>query len=194
MVAQAVLPALISPREYLRREAQAERRHEYIAGIVCEMAGASRNQVELQSALATLAGAELRGKRCRILGQDTKLWIAAKEAYYYPDATIACPPNFIDDANGVIDNPTVIIEVLSPSTRHLDRGTKFADYRTLSSLREYVLIDSEARRVEVFSLENDDWMIRTYEEGVATLPSFGIDLDLQELYQHVVLPPDGTAK
>lgn len=185
MVAQAVLPALISPLEYLRREREAKTKHEYVEGVVCEMAGAGRNHVEIQGALATEVGIALRRTTCRILPADTKLRVG--KAYYYPDAMIACPPNFIDDANGVIDNPTVVVEVLSPSTRSLDRGAKFADYRTLDTLRQYVLIDSERRRIEVFSLESDAWMVRTYDEGTATLPSVGVELDMDELYRHVVL-------
>ncbi len=184
MVAQAVLPALISPLEYLRREAGAKSRHEYVAGAVCEMAGASRNHVEIQSSLSTEVGTALRGKPCRLLGADTKLWVASAGSYYYPDATISCPPHYIDEANGVIDNPTIVIEVLSPGTRILDRGPKFADYRTLPTLKDYVLIDSEQRRVEVFSLEEGTWMVRTYEVGKAALPSVDLVLDLDELYRH----------
>ena len=184
MVTQVLAPALVSPLEYLRREREAKRRHEYVDGVVCEMAGASRNHVEIQASLATEFGVALKGKRCRVLGQDTKLMVG--RAFYYPDATISCPPNFVDDANGVIDNPTVVVEVLSPSTRALDRGPKFADYRTLPTLRDYVLIDSEARRVEVFSLEGE-WGIRTYVEGSAPIPSVGIVLDLDELYRNVAL-------
>ena len=182
MIAQA----LVSPVEYLRREREATTRHEYVDGAVCEMAGVSRNHVEIQGALATEVGIALRRKTCRILPADTKLLVGRK--YYYPDAMIACPPNFIDDANGVIDNPTVVVEVLSPSTRTLDCGPKFADYRTLPSLRDYVLIDSEARNVEVFSLQNDEWMVRKLETGTAHLPSIGISLELDELYRHVVIP------
>ena len=185
MVVQALVPALISPAEYLCREREAKTKHEYLSGTVCEMAGASRNHIEIQAALATEVGIALRGKPCRILPADTKLRV--RNAYYYPDAMIACPPRYVDDANGVIDNPTVVVEVLSPSTRTLDRGTKFADYRTLPSLGDYVLIDSEARGVEVFSLREGEWMVRAVEAGVAPLPSLGIALDLDELYRHIAL-------
>ena len=188
MAAQAARFALVSPLEYLRQEARSKARHEYVAGTVCEMAGASRNHGEITSALAYELRTGLKGKICRNLDQDVKVFIAAKDVYYYPDATISCPPRFIDDANGVIDNPTVVVEVLSPSTRNLDRGAKFADYRTLSTLRDYVLVDSEARRVEVFSLEGEAWMVRTFETGTAWLASVEVALDLDELYRHVVLP------
>lgn len=187
MIAQAFRPALISPAEYLRREAEAKTRHEFVNGTVCEMAGASRNHGELTSALSFELRTALKGKVCRNLDQDTKVWIASKEIYYYPDATVSCPPNFIDATNGVIDNPTVVFEVPSPSTRTLDQGQKFADYRTLPTLRDYVLIDSEATKIEVFSLENGEWVVRTYVDGTAAIPSVSVGLDLSELYRHVVL-------
>lgn len=186
MVAQAARLALISPLEYLRREAEAMSRHEYMAGVVCEMAGVSKSHTRLTRTLHGILYRELANGGCENLDQDVKVWIAATGSYYYPDATISYPPNFIDDANGVIDNPKVIVVVLSPSTRNIDRGTKFADYRTLASLRDYVLIDSEAQKVEVFSLEGGEWMVRTYTDGAAMLPSVGIELPLDELYRHVV--------
>lgn len=184
MIAQA---ALISPLEYLRREAQAEKRHEYVDGTVCEMAGASPGHARLTKNLHGMLYRALGNGSCENLDQDVKVWIEARNRYYYPDATIACPPNFIDDENGVIDNPTVIVEVLSPSTRSLDRGPKFADYRTLPSFRDYVLVESDFRTVEVHSLEDADWTTRTYTEGEALLPSVGIAIGLDELYRRVPL-------
>lgn len=187
MTAQAALPTLTSPLEYLRREAKATTKHEYIDGVVCEMAGASRNHVRLTKNLGGMLYRALGDGPCENLDQDVKVWIETRRRYYYPDATISCPPNFIDDENGVIDNPTVVIEVLSPSTRNLDRGLKFADYRMLPTFRDYVLVDSESRTVEVHSLENGEWMTRTYAEGAASLPSIGVEVGLDELYRNVIL-------
>lgn len=181
----AAIPILVDPSEYLRREAEAATRHEFVAGIVCEMAGASRNHVVIQSNLATELGPLLKRGPCQLLGSDTKVWISPVLAYYYPDATVSCPPHFVDDAGGVIDNPTVVIEVLSPSTRTLDRGAKFADYRYLPSLKDYVLIDSEKRQVDVFSLEAGEWMGRSYTEGNVLLPSISVEIEMDELYRHV---------
>lgn len=184
MAAQA---AFTSRTDYLAQEAQATTRHEYIDGVIYAMSGASRNHLELTRSFTIEAGNALRGKPCRNLDQDTKVWIERANAYYYPDATIACPPHFVDSANGVIDNPTVIVEVLSPSTWRMDRGQKFAHYRKLDSLREYALIDSDAARVEVFSLEGDQWVVRFYEglDATARFGSVGIELPLSELYRHV---------
>ena len=187
MAAQAAFPALISTSEYLRREARAATRHEYVDGIVCEMAGASRNHVRLTKKLNAILDRTLGDGSCENLDQDVKVWIETRRRYYYPDGTISCPPNFIDDENGIIDNPTVVIEVLSPSTRNLDRGPKFADYRTLPTFRDYVLVDSESQSVEVHSLENGGWQTRIYTEDKVLLPSVGIEVELRELYRRVVL-------
>ena len=184
MVAQA----LVSPLEYLRREREAKTRHEYIDGVVCEMSGAARPHTRLTKNLHGMLYRLLGDGPCENSDQDVKVWIESSRRYYYPDATIACPPNFIDDDNGVIDNPTVVIEVLSPGTRNMDRGAKFADYRTLPTLRDYVLVDSESKRVEVFSLEEGEWKGRIYAEGAAHLPSLRFELSLNELYRRVPLP------
>ena len=187
MAAPAVMTTLISPLEYLRREILARNKSEYIDGVVCEMASAARGHTRLTKNLHDILYRTLGDGPCENSDQDVKVWIAARRIYYYPDATIACPPNFIDDANGVVDNPIVVVEVLSPSTPSMDRGPKFADYRTLDSLRDYVLVESEARRVEVISLEDGEWRTRRYEEGTALLPSVGVEIVLDELYRRVPL-------
>ena len=183
----AVSSALIAPQEYLRLEREAEFRHEFVAGVLCEMAGASRNHVEIQVALVIEIGKSLSGRKCRVLGSDVKVWIATREAYYYPDLTISCPPNFIDEASGVIDNPTVILEVLSPSTKAIDRGQKFSDYRTLPSLMDYVLVDSESRSVEVYSRESLTWTVRRHTAGSFLIPSLAIEVSMDEIYLHTRL-------
>ena len=184
MIAQA----LVSPLEYLRRERLSQTKNEYIDGVVCEMAGASPSHTRLTKNLSGMLYRALGNGPCENLDQDVKVWVAARNRYYYPDATVSCPPNFSDDENGVIDNPTIVVEVLSPATRNLDRGPKFADYRALASMRDFVLVESARRLVEVFSLEAGAWQARAYEEGVALFPSLGIEIDLDELYRRVPLP------
>jgi Uma2 family endonuclease len=188
MVEMSAQSALTSPAQYLISEETASVRHEFVAGLIYAMSGASRNHVEITRALSGLLFRETTGKPCRNLDQDTKVWVDQSTSYYYPDATISCPPNFIDEKHGVIDNPTVVFEVLSPTTANLDRGPKFAAYRTLESLREFVVIESEAARVEVFSLEEGLWVVRFFSglEALATIPSVGITLPLTELYRHTV--------
>lgn len=164
-------------------------RHEFVAGTVYAMAGASRNHAMITRNLHGMLYGLLGRGPCQNLDQNTKVWISGSNAFYYADATIACPPSFIDERSGVIDNPTVVFEVLSPTTWRIDRSTKFVAYKTLASLRDYVLIDSERKIVEVFSLEQEEWVVRAFESGTAILPSVGVSLDLDELYRHVALSP-----
>jgi Uma2 family endonuclease len=104
----AAQPALISSSEYLRREAEAVVRHEFVAGTVYAMAGASRNHAMITRNLHGMLYGLLGRGPCQNLDQNTKVWISGSNAFYYADATIACPPSFIDERSGVIDNPTVV--------------------------------------------------------------------------------------
>jgi Uma2 family endonuclease len=188
MAAQA---ALVSISEYLVREERARFRHEFVGGIVYAMAGASRNHSEISSQLFMVVGVPLRGRPCRILGPDTKVFIERADAIYYPDASVSCPPNHVSDSSGMIDNPTAVFEILSASTALVDEGPKFSHYRLLPSLSNYVLIDSRKMHVRVFSLEGGEWVVRSYEspDDVANVDSIGISLPLGELYEHAVLEP-----
>ena len=182
--------AFISAAQYLAEEAKSEVKHEFVDGLVYAMSGASRNHVEITARLSFLLGTALEGGPCRPLDQDTKVWVEGARAYFYPDATVGCPPNFVDDANGVIDNPTVIFEVLSAGTAILDEGAKFAAYRQLASLQDYVTIDSRKLSIKVFSLANGEWVTREYQsdtEGIP-IPSLDISLKPKELYRFANFP------
>ena len=183
----------ITREEYLRREALSPVKHDFIDGRMVEreivsMAGGSPNHVEITPTLIGMLRTALRGKTCRPFGSDTLVHIEAIDRDYYPDAGVACPPNYLSDTVGEIDNPTVIVEVLSPSSEKNDRGDKFEDYRLLPSLRDYVLVSTRRRSVEVFSREEDDsWTLRIFvQSSTAHLPSVGVDLPLDELYENAV--------
>jgi Uma2 family endonuclease len=180
----AAHPALTTKAQYLASERSADERHEFVHGHVYAMAGASRNHLGITAALSSELRNSLRGGRCRNLDQDTKVWIERAEAYFYPDASVSCPPNFVDAPNGIIDNPTAIFEVSSTGTESLDEGPKFAAYRELDSLRDYVVIDSRTRSLRVYSLEGGTWLVRRYtEEQTVPIPSLGIELNLDEIYR-----------
>lgn len=180
----------ISYEEYLRLEETSPVKHDFVRGQRVErnveaMAGGSPNHVRITPVLTGMLRAALRGSKCRSFDSDTLVRIDEAGANYYPDAGIACPPNFVSDRVGVIDNPKAIFEVLSPSTEKFDRSEKFANYRLLPSLQDYVLVSTERRLVEVFSRQDDgSWVVRFYVHGAtAHLPSVGIDLPLDELYE-----------
>jgi len=180
----ALQQALTSPSDFLFFEESSETRHEYVAGSVYAMSAASRDHLLITRALSGILYRELAGSSCLNLDQDTKVWIEQACAFYYPDATIACPPNFTDTRRGVIDNPSVVFEVLSPWTESFDRGAKFAAYRMLSSIQTYVLIGCESPRVEIYSCEQGEWMVAVVSglESVALIPPVGVIVKLAELY------------
>lgn len=179
--------------EYLRLEETSPVKHHFVRGRRIErfaeaMAGGSPNHVRITPSLSRILGSALRGRTCRSFDADTLIRVEEAGASYYADAGIACPPNFLSDRVGVIDNPTVIVEVLSPSSEKYDRGAKFHNYRLLPSLQDYVLVATDRPMVEVFSRQDDgSWNLRIFIHGAtAHLPSVGIDLPLVELYEDAV--------
>jgi Uma2 family endonuclease len=181
----AITQGRLTKTEYFRQESQSDRRHEFIGGVVREMAGASRSHLEITRNLHGILYRELSGGQCVNFDQDIKVYVASLESYFYPDATISCPPNFIDEINGVIDNPTAIFEVLSPSTSGYDLGPKFKCYQALESLCDYISIDSERQQVDIFSRHQSKWVLKSVNRGAFTVPSVGIEVSLAELYRFV---------
>lgn len=181
--------ALSTIQEYLDFEETTPDKHELFRGRIYAMAGGSSNHGNVIDSLTQVCIEALRGRKpCRFVGSSRKLVIEATGSGYYPDAVIASPLNDLNPRQGSYDNPTVVFEVLSPGTGRFDRTDKYDDYRSLPSLRDYVLVESEVARVEVFSRSDDGgWLHRVYLPGtIAHLPSVGIDLPLDELYENAV--------
>ena len=187
-MAKSPLFDLVSIDEYLAFEEVQPEKHELFRGRVYAMAGGSANHGEVIDSLTQACGRALKGKPCRFVGESRKVVVHEEGSGYYPDGAIACPPRYVDRNLGAYDNPTVVIEVLSPGTERFDRRDKADGYKALPSLRDYVLIESEIRRVEVFSRQADgSWGQRVYLAGTAAhLPSVGIDLSMDELYENCV--------
>ncbi|MDZ4188701.1 MAG: Uma2 family endonuclease [Hydrogenophaga sp.] len=141
----------LTAAEYLEWEASQDTRNEFIDGHVYAMAGGT-----LAHNAATLAtGASLRqhlkGGPCRAFVSDVRVQVQSSNSYFYPDVVVACHPTELADPQSIaLAEPKVIVEVLSPSTAAFDRGGKFAHYRLLESLQEYVLIDPDTAQVDVF--------------------------------------------
>ncbi|MGK7930211.1 MAG: Uma2 family endonuclease [Microcystaceae cyanobacterium] len=155
----------LTPDEYLSLEEKSDVKHEYRQGEVYAMAGASNNHVLIAVNIITLLRNHLRGKGCRIYASDTKVKIEALNTYYYPDIAVSC-----DERDRILTQyicyPCLIIEVLSDSTEAFDRGDKFADYRQLDTLAEYVLISQNTKRIDSFSKdEQGQWILRSYEKN-----------------------------
>ncbi|HEY9881347.1 MAG TPA: Uma2 family endonuclease [Leptolyngbyaceae cyanobacterium] len=178
----------ISPKEYLEEEKISPIKHEYHDGEVYAMAGASDAHVTITLNLASLLRNHLRGSGCRSYVSDMKAQIEAKNRYYYPDVMVTC-----DERDRQFDYfkryPCLIVEVLSETTEAFDRGDKFADYRNLESLQEYVVVSQARQRVEVFRRnEAGLWVLHPFEAGAEVeLATVGFRCAIADLYEDVEL-------
>jgi Uma2 family endonuclease len=134
---------------------------------------------------------QLRQRACRLYTSDMRVRVNASGLYTYPDATALCgEPQFLDDVRDTLLNPNLIAEVLSPSTEAYDRGRKFEHYRTIESLREYLLVSTERVSAELFTRQADGrWLLSaaTKMEDVLDLQSIGCRVALADLYEDVDL-------
>jgi Uma2 family endonuclease len=178
-----------TPQEYLAFERASETKHEYYHGEIFAMTGASRAHNLITVNLATAFHLKLRGRGCEVYASDMRVKVSPTGLYTYPDVTVVCSkPQFEDDVFDTLLNPKLIIEVLSDSTELYDRGEKLAQYQTIDSLEEYVLISQKDYRVEVYARqENDEWMFKIVNGPEASVSFRSIDfaLDLTEIYYQV---------
>lgn len=171
-------------QEFLAWESTQTEKHEFWQGEVFAMTGARQIHVIVTLNVATLLKAHLRGSGCRVFMADMQLEVEATNAVFYPDVFVTCHPADLS-AERSLKHPKVIIEVLSNSTAAYDRGAKFAAYRNLSSLQEYVLIDPDLRTVEIFRrTENDDWLLSTRDsERALILRSLDFEARLNDVFE-----------
>lgn len=170
---------------YLANEQLAEVRHEYVAGEVFAMAGATKRHGTLALNAAIHLRQHLRGQPCGVWMADMKVRVAADSAYYYPDVVVTCEPKDLspDAPKDFVEAPMLIIEVLSDSTEPVDRREKWLSYRRLSSLQEYVLVDQNKPWVEVFRRTSAGWTQDIYEAGEAVrLAAVELTVPMAELY------------
>jgi Uma2 family endonuclease len=179
-----------SPQEYLARERQAPVRHEYHDGEIFAMAGASREHNLIAVNLSGEVGNQILDRPCESYASDMRVWIEATGLYTYPDFVVVCgEPRFQDGELDTLLNPTVIAEILSPSTEAYDRGLKFGHYRRIPSLREYVLISQDRMLVERYTRQGEDWLLTemTAPDQVLRLESIGCEIALGRIYAKVKL-------
>ena len=181
----------VSPDDYLQSERAAAFKSEYYSGQVWAMSGVSREHDTIAVNLTALLRPALRGTPCRQFTSDMRVTVA-DTLYTYPDLSIVCGEvRFIDAHVDTLTNPTVLIEILSPSTANYDRTAKFGRYRRLPSLREYVLVHQDASFVERFERFDDIWAAYEYhgEAAVLELSSIGITVPLAGIYEDVSFAP-----
>lgn len=152
------------------------------------MAGASRKHVLVEGNIIRELGTRLKGRPCTVLTSNMRVRVRATGLYTYPDASVVCgKPVFEDILGDTLLNPTVVIEVLSPSTEAYDRGEKFSQYRRLASLQEYVLIAQDRALVEHYRRRGDLWVIGDLRslDDVLHLESIDCQIPLSETYYQV---------
>ena len=175
---------------YLDWEERQTEKHDYIAGEVFAMAGARREHVVVSLNLAAAFKQRLRGGPCQAYVADLKVRVVAVDAFFYPDVVVSCDARD-HAASQFIEHPSLIVEVLSESTESFDRGQKFAAYRTLPSLREYVLVDLASRRVETFrrTAENG-WLLHDYttESVECYFHALEVSIPLSEIFENLTAP------
>ena len=175
--------------EYFQVEAMSPVRNEFFEGEILAMAGGSPNHNRISRNVLVCLEPKLRGGRCESLGSDTRI-LTASGLYTYPDAVVICGPIIASgDRLDTITNPTVLIEVLSPSTRDYDRGEKFELYRSIPTFREYLLIEQHVVDVEHRWRAGDEWSSerKTSRHDVIRLQSIAVDLSVADLYTRVPL-------
>ena len=183
-----------TPEEYLALEREAETKSEYINGEIYAMAGASREHNLISSNLARELGNQLRERPCETYISDMRVRVRPTGLYTYPDVVVACGRPRFDDAHvDVLLNPAVIFEVLSDSTEAYDRGAKFAHYRYLESLQEYVLIAQDRMQVDHYARMGNQWLLTAYSKPEETLdlPAIECAIPLEEIYARVELAGEG---
>jgi Uma2 family endonuclease len=185
--------------EYLTFERAAMERHEYLDGLIYAMAGESENHGRICVNLTISLGSQLRGSGCEVFSKDTKVLCGPYRAhtreglYAYPDLVVVCGAGqYHDQTRDVLLNPTVLIEVLSPSTEAFDRSEKFDRYRHwLPSMQDYVLVAQERPILDHYHRTAPDQWTLTTRRGLDTslvLATIGARLTLSEVYERVVFP------
>jgi Uma2 family endonuclease len=192
-MSSAAVKTRYTPEQYLALERKSPDKHEYHDGSIFAMAGASRRHNLIAGNLYREVSSQLRDRPCEAYIGDMRVCVAPTGLYTYPDVVAVCgEPRFQDSELDTLLNPNVIIEVLSPSTEADDRGSKFAHYRRLESLREYVLVAQDRVRVERFTRqgEGDEWLLSelSHPEDVLRLASIACDVPLSEIYAKVPFP------
>jgi Uma2 family endonuclease len=179
----------LTPEEYLEIERLADYKSEYYQGEMFAMAGAKWNHNLIAGHLVGQLDQQLRSRPCSVTPSDMRVLVNATGLYTYPDVIVVCgEPQFLDGQRDTLLNPTLIAEVLSPSTEAYDRGRKFENYRSIESLAEYLLISSQRVSAELFARQPDGrWLLTAANslEDTLELPATGCRLPLAGIYEKV---------
>jgi Uma2 family endonuclease len=178
----------LTPEQYLEIERAAEFRSEYFDGEMFAMSGARLPHVMLGASIIIALG-PLLDRGCIVGGSDLRVRVSKDGPYFYPDVTVCCgEPQLADDYKDTLLNPTVIFEVLSPSSEAFDRGKKFAAYRRIDTLREYVLVSQTEPSIESYLRGPEDkWILTEYSgpDAICHLESIDCNIVLANIYRRI---------
>lgn len=182
-------PRLLTPQEYLIIERKAESRSEYYQGEMSLMSGASRKHNLIVGNIYACLHQQLRQRDCEVYASDMRVCVTPSGLYTYPDVIVVCGmPEFEDEEVDTLLNPTVVIEVLSRSTRNYDRGDKFEHFRALPSVLDYLLVAQEKMLVEHFARQPDNfWLFSEARapQQVVHFRSIECELKVADIYEKV---------
>ena len=186
----------LTPEEYITLERKAipdadTVKSEYIKGKIIPRSSSNRAHNLINGNIAGRLHTLLKGTECFVFANQVRVSIPAAKSYFYPDVGVVCEePRFEDDVFDTLLNPIVVVEVLSLSTEAYDRGEKFAHYRQLLLLQEYLLVAQDQIRVEHYRRQERQWIFTDFQkhDEVLRLPSIGCELLLQEIYERVTFP------
>jgi Uma2 family endonuclease len=179
----ATNPLYITPDDYLAAEEISPIRHEYRDGEVFAMTGGTRNHHTIAGNLFFRLKNHLRGSGCRTFMEGMKLRVQESNSFYYPDVVVTCDDRDRPNNEQYINHPSLIIEVLSPSTARFDRTEKFADYRTIPSLSEYVLVSTDRQQIEQFQRDDrGQWHKLEFDDSLQ-LASVDCAIAIDEIYE-----------
>ncbi|HEV7590881.1 MAG TPA: Uma2 family endonuclease [Longimicrobium sp.] len=179
-----------TPKEYLALERAADHKSELVNGHIYAMSGASFRHNLIVANIVIDVGGRLRGGRCSVVSNDQRVKVSRTGMYTYPDVVALCEPPELEDAQGdTLLNPGLIIEVLSDSTEKYDRGEKFAHYRRIESLREYILVAQDKIRIEQYVRHGNHWMLSEISDpgDVLRIQTLGCEIALRDIYDRVDL-------
>jgi Uma2 family endonuclease len=188
-MATAAITKRYTPEEYLALERKAKYKSEYCNGFITAMSGASRDHNRIAGNFYRKISDQLEDGPCEAFVNDMRVRVTPTGLYTYPDVVVCGEAQFLDDELDTLLNPTLIVEVLSPSTEGYDRGDKFSHYRRLDSLREYLLIAQNEVMVERHVRKGKKWVVTKYQdmEETLVLESIGCAVPLRQIYKRVKL-------
>lgn len=188
MASAPIQRTYLTAEEYLELERGSEMKHELIDGEMVAMTGGNWSHGLIIGNMVTALKNRLRERACSVIPNDLRVRVSA-EVYVYPDIVVACSePRLEDSFKDTLLNPTLLVEVLSPSTESYDRGRKFEHYQMLDSLKEYVLVSQNRPRVEHYLRQDGHvWLYTEVSglEGSIALPSLGCEVPLSEIYDQI---------